>query len=250
MPLRRQLAAASVMGLAMAMAGPAMAQPGPPTPAQRSGGGGTDPGTIRVAGRAIVTAAPERASVDIGVATRAPGSREAVTSNEREVSAVLRALQGMGEGVTVETIGYAVSPEYERDDRAGTTRIAGYRALTMLRATLRDLGRVGDVIDTATKAGANEVAGVRFMLQDEQAVRAKALREAAVDARAKAEALASALGVRLSRVVSASESEPTVRPMRDVRALVAESEAAGPPLPPGALEVEAFVVLTMAFLPS
>lgn len=221
--------------------------PARPQSAPGQGDARPEPGTIRVSGRATVTAAPDRAEVDIGISTQAAASREAVTANARAATAVMKALEALGTSVTVETIGYVVTPEYRRDEGRGAPKVAGYRALTMLRATVSDLPRVGEVIDTASKAGANEIGGVRFTLHDERAVQGKALGLAAANARAKAEAMASALGLRLAHVVSVSESEPSIRPMmQEARAFTAEAGAPAPPMQPGVIEVEAFVTLAIA----
>src|SRR5690606_8835333 len=105
----------------------------------------------------------------------------------------------------------------------------------------------GAVIDAATKAGANQVQNIRFMLKDEQAVRAQALREATTKARAQAEAMASALGLKITRVLSVSDSGPVVPVINEMRMMAARAEAAdvSTPVIPGQIEVRANVTLTV-----
>ena len=106
---------------------------------------------------------------------------------------------------------------------------------------LDDLTRVGSVIDASTQAGANRVQNLQFMLRSESAVQTQALREAAAIARTKADALASALGLRIVRVLSVVETSPVSVPMRDVA--FARAEGASTPIEPGTIEVRATVML-------
>ena len=124
-----------------------------------------------------------------------------------------------------------------------TPMIAGYTATNIVRVTLDDLTKVGSVIDTAAEGGSNRIQNLRFMLKDEGAAEAQALREAALKARTKAQALASALGLNVIRVLSVSESTAPVYPVRDVA--FARAETASTPIEPGTIEVRATVALTL-----
>src|SRR5687768_3099352 len=84
-----------------------------------------------------------------------------------------------------------------------------------------------------------------FTLKNDDAVRARALRAAAAKARVEAEELASALGVRVVRVLSADTGEPTVRPLHDATLMHAEAASATTPIHPGTLEIDATVTLTV-----
>jgi uncharacterized protein YggE len=99
------------------------------------------------------------------------------------------------------------------------------------------------VIDTASQAGANRIQNLRFTLRNEAAVQTQALREAAQQARRKADALASSLNLNIVRVLSVEETSPVVVPVRDV--MFARTEAASTPIEPGTIEVRATVTLTV-----
>ncbi len=109
--------------------------------------------------------------------------------------------------------------------------------------TVNDLKKVGVVIDQAVAAGANEVRGIQFSVRDEQALRAQALAEATKKARLGAQAIAAALGARITRILSVTEGgeTPPVRPMMRMAAM---AEAAPTPVEPGTIEVHASVSLT------
>src|SRR4029077_3052924 len=123
--------------------------------------------------------------------------------------------------------------------------ISGYTATNVVRVTIDDLSKIGDVIDVATRAGANRVPSIQFALRDEQSVRGQALREAAVKAKAEAEALANALGLKVNRILTVEAGGPVPVPIRDVMFARAESSSAATAIQPGSIEVNANVTLTV-----
>src|SRR5215831_7870758 len=144
--------------------------------------------SIRVTGDARVTAKPDRVQIDIGVTTRAAQSQDAAAQNARQVEAVLAAVRkAAGPTAVLKTISYSLNPNYQYHPKGGEPTIDGYTALNVVQVTLDELGKIGAVIDAATEAGANQVQGIQFTLRDQDAVRAEALREAALRARAEAE---------------------------------------------------------------
>lgn len=209
----------------------------------------TLPPSIRVSSEAVVTAKPDRAQLDIGVMTQASQSQAAATQNAKDLDAVLKALRKLlGADSDIRTISYSLQPNYQYSPQGGPPTITGYTATNVLRVTLDDLTKVGSVIDTASQAGANQIQRVQFTLKDEQAPRSAALKEAATKARSQAEALAAALGVKTTRILSAVESSPIVYPMQDVQFARAEM-AASTPVQPGMIEVRATVTLTVEIEP-
>ena len=202
------------------------------------------PPSIRTSGEAIVTAAPDRAQIDVGVVTQADTSQAAVTQNAQKLEATLARLrQLLGARADIKTVSYTVTPNYRYPKEGGEPTISGYTATNIVRVTLDDLKKVGAVIDAATQAGSNRIQNLRFMLKDEAPVQAQALREAAVQARAKANTLASALNLRITRVLSIAESGSPAYPVRDVA--FARAQEASTPIEPGTIEVRASVTLTV-----
>jgi uncharacterized protein YggE len=82
-----------------------------------------------------------------------------------------------------------------------------YRVANMLHVTLRDLAKLGEVLDRAVIAGANQAWGVSFTVDDDTALAEKARAESVADARAQAQALAKLTGVQLGRVVAISDAD-------------------------------------------
>jgi uncharacterized protein len=210
--------------------------------------------SIRVTGDARVGARPDRVQIDLGVQTQAPLSQDAAAANARQCEAVLAAVRkAAGPSAQLRTASYSLSPNYQYHSSGGEPTISGYTALNVVEVTLDDLARIGDVIDAATRAGANRVQGIQFTVRDQDAVRAAALREAASRAHAEAEVLAAALNLRILRVLTVEESSPQIVPVR-ARMAVAGAAASSAPVPTpveaGTLDVSANVTLTVEVGPA
>jgi uncharacterized protein YggE len=204
--------------------------------------------TIRVTGNATLHAKPDRVEIDIGVVTQDPQAGPAAAGNATRLEAVLAALhKELGEKADFKTLSYMLTPDYRYQSGGAQPEIIGYTAANTVRVTLDDLEKVGTVIDIATRSGANRVENIQFTLRDPEEMRTKALRQAATEARDEADTLASALGLKISRVLSVSEGGGYAIPIRPVRLAIARTRAAAEPTPiqAGTLDVNANVILTV-----
>jgi uncharacterized protein YggE len=164
--------------------------------------------SIRVTGDAVVTAKPDRALIDVGVLTQEKQSQNASSQNAKQLDAVVVALHRLlGADADIKTINYALNPDYQYRPMGGKSAVSSYTALNVVRVTVDDLDKVGGVIDAATQAGANHVESVRYTVKDQQVLHSQAVREAALKARASADALASALNLKITRIVSVEEGD-------------------------------------------
>ena len=214
--------------------------------------GRTAPATIRVTGEATITAKPDQAEIDLGVMTQAATGQAASAQNAQKQDAVLAELRKvLGAGAEIKTISYSLSPNYRYPKEGGQPTISGYTASNVVQVKTADLAQVGKVIDIATQAGANTVGALRFTLKDEEAALSQALRAAAIQARAKADALASALKLRILRVLQVDEGGQPIRPIFAEAAMLRARADAAPPTPvePGTIEVRASVTLTVEIAP-
>jgi uncharacterized protein YggE len=115
-----------------------------------------------------------------------------------------------------------------------------------VRVTIDDLDKVGAVIDTATQAGANHVESVRFTVRDPQVLHSQAVREAALKAKTNAEALAAALNLRITRIVSVDNTGDAGTPVDMSIAELRDAGGAAPtPVQPGSFLATANVTLTV-----
>jgi uncharacterized protein len=204
--------------------------------------------SIRVTGDSLVSAKPDRVRIDVGVVTQAAQSPSAAAQNATRLEATLSALRkAVGSGADIKTVSYSLNPDYQYHPNGERPTITGYTATNVVRVTLSDLTKIGGVIDAATQAGANQVQDVQFTVADQQAVRAQALREAALKARADADVLAAALGLKVVRIISADEPSAMAVPVREITVTSMRAMAAKTPtqIEPGTIDVSANVVLTV-----
>lgn len=219
----------TTLALLTSLAATAQPRPGPapnlPTPEPSAR-------TLRVEGEGEAKAAPDEGWIDLAVETRASTAKAAGEENARKMERVISALTAAGLArKALDTKHYTVYPEYTQPEPRSEPKLSGYRATNTLSVHVRELSRMGELIDRALGAGANRVDSVRFGLSQEQAVRAEALRQAVERARRSAEVLASALGVRLGPVLDASTvaEVPQLFPAR--MKLEAAPQGGGPTTP-------------------
>jgi uncharacterized protein YggE len=146
----------------------------------------------------------------------------------------------------VSTSGYSLQPVYTQPREGEEPVVRGYRAYNEVRVEVRDLTAVGRVIDAAVAAGGNRVAGVTFDLERREEALRDALAAAGREARAQADAVAAALGVRLGAVASAHAGHagvpPPPIPLRNMAAM--EMSAAPTPIEPGVVIVRATLTVS------
>ena len=204
------------------------------------------PPLIEVTGEAQVEVPPDLAVLDFGVATQAPSAAVAARQNSERMEAVLAAVRKrLGADARITTGSYTLQTNYTSPRDGSPPKVIGYTASNIVQLKTRALTRVGETIDAAIEAGANQVQRIVFTLSDDTTARRDALRLAVARARDKTQTIASALGVKAGPVYSLIEQEVGgVRPlMRQATAMSIES-AAQTPVEPGQIEVRARVVLT------
>ncbi len=202
-----------------------------------------EPGRITVTGRAEATAVPDVATMSIGVETEAKTPGEALADNALRMTAVMGKLKSAGiPDKDMRTSQLGIWPVYA--ERQQPRKTVGYRASNQLTVTIRDIDRLGAILDDAVADGANSVNGPTFSIDDPEPLFIAARAAAVKDAIAKAERYAGAADVELGPVISIDEAGgggPVFgRQMR------AESMAASTPIAPGETTIAASVTMTFA----
>jgi len=206
--------------------------------------GGESPRGITVSATATAKSKPDVAFVTLGVSTDDADAGKAAQTNARTTAAVIDALAANGvQRADIETVQYSVSPV--TNYQTNPPSVSGYRVSNIVRVKLKDLAKIPAVIDTAVKAGSNQVQGVRFDLEDATKLRHQALAEALKKAEADARLMAKTLGVELGKAVSASETGPVVPSPLEIGAV---REAAASPIIPGEIEATAAVTVVYPIL--
>ena len=204
---------------------------------------------LTVRGSSEVAASPDQALVQLGAAARSERATDAQQQVNRIVAAILKAVKSAGiPAQDISTAELTLVPVYEQISRkpaeqGGLPRIAGYSATNVVRVAVNEINKIGDVIDAGINAGANRLEGLSFALRDDTLLRQKALQQAALNARQKAEAIASALNLRIVRILEITEEGVhTLQPQfRMQRMLSAAAEAT--PVEPGQIQVNASVTI-------
>ena len=150
--------------------------------------------------------------VVLSVITQNAQALNAQADNARKSEAVIQALKAAaGADQEIKTSDYSLQPQY--DDRYNKLpKIIGYNARNSVMVTMGDLSKVGAVIDAASRAGANSVENVSFILRDNSPTRGQALAEASRQAMTKAQSIAQAMGGKVVRVVEQQEAGTTGTP--------------------------------------
>jgi uncharacterized protein YggE len=196
-----------------------------------------------------VLVAPDMAQISIGVQTQSPDVKAAQAQNAVIMDNIVNALLGAGlEKNDIQTTGYSIYPVYENNPMGLTPKIQYYQVTNTVQITVRDVNRVGEIIDIAVSNGANQANGISFTLSDEKAraVRNVALQEAVVQARADADTVAAATGVQILGVrdISVGASYPPIRYDSYSAAGSGNSQKVPTPIQPGQITESAQVTIT------
>jgi len=166
--------------------------------------GQAQPRTINVTGNAQVILAPDIAYISIGVHSEAKSAKEAVTSNNSQTQAVIDAIKGQGvDAKDIQTTNFSV---YQQEKFAPSGEDLGSFFMTdnTVYVTMRDITKIGDILDASINAGANSIYGITFDVQDKETALVTGRDQAMADAKAQADELAKAAGATLGAVQSIS----------------------------------------------
>ena len=223
----------------------ALAAVAPVWAAERTSDGGGDR-WIEVSGEGAVSAAPDFARVTLGVTTMGKTAGEAMEANAKAASSLVSLIKAEGVApADIQTSSLTVSPLFAHQPRQeeGPPAIEGYSVSNNVTVTVRDIPRLGSLIDKAAGAGANSVYGVGFGHNDLSALLDRARPLAVADARRKAEIYANAAGAKIGPLMRLTEEPGSPRPIAFARAYV----AGGAPTPIEAGEDRLTVTVTARF---
>jgi uncharacterized protein YggE len=203
--------------------------------------------TVTVSGAGTVAAAPDMAEITTGVVTQAPTAAQALAANSQAMERLLQALGSLGIAARdVQTTNISVSPLRRPGKDGQPPEITGYEVTNQVRVKVRDLPRLGRVLDAPVGQGANLVHGIRFGLQEPAPRLDEARKLAMADARRKGELYAAGAGLKLGRVIAVQEAgAASPRPEMAPRALM----SAAVPVAPGEHEIQASVTVTFTLEP-
>lgn len=205
---------------------------------------GPAPNAITVTGEGRVAGTPDRAVVRLGVTTRAASAAEALRAHEADMARVLTRVRQFGiadRDIRIEALSLG--------EHYGPNGPEGYAATRIVSVTTDDLRLVPELVAAVVGEGANRLDGLVYAMRDERPAMLQALDLAVADARAKAERLAAASGVRLGRVVGVQEVPVGFGPPTPMYRASADVEATPAAYSAGSTRVDAAVVVTFEIAP-
>ena len=222
--MRSLFASLLSLPLAFGIAAPAIAQDTASVP--------RDGTLLSVQAQAEARRAPDIATLSAGVVTQAADGNSAMRQNAEQMNRVMSALKAAGVPARdIQTSGVNLHPQYRYAENQPPA-ITGYQATNTVSVKLRDVARMGQVLDALVASGANQINGPTFGIDDPEPLYAQARLDALKLARERAETYASALDLRVRRIVSISEGGGAIpSPMPRMAMMKAEAFDRTPVVP-------------------
>lgn len=155
----------------------------------------------------IVRSAPDIAQIGAGVQTQAPTARAAVQQNSAAMERIVQRLRSLGiESKDIQTANFNLNPQYRYNNETGEQTFTGYQVSNNVQVMLRDLDRAGEVLDALVQAGANNIYGPNFMLEDDVEAKSVARKNAFERGMRQAQEFARMAGYSGVRLLEVSES--------------------------------------------
>ncbi|MTI45547.1 hypothetical protein JM93_01052 [Roseibium hamelinense] len=202
--------------------------------------------TISIDGRGEVSTAPDMAVVTTRVVTMAEEAPEALSGNTEAISKVIAEIKSAGvEAKDIQTSGFSIFPRYDRSDNNQAPKIIGYEVANGVTIKIRDLAKLGGILNTVVENGANSIGGISFQVSDPDEKLDEARKLAVANAKARAQLYAQAAGVELGRILSISEGGASIpRPLFAGREMMMKADAAPVPVEAGENTLSANVSIT------
>ena len=231
----------ALLALPLAAAAPAFAQEMKPR----------EP-VISVTGDGESSVAPDMAIVNFAVVKQAKTAREALDENNKAMNDVLAALKSGGIAERdLQTSGFSIQPQYNYpqpvDGQQQQPQLIGYQTINSVTVRLRDLAKLGAVIDQSVTLGINQGGEIQFTNDKPDAAIEEARKAAVADAVKRAKTLSEAAGVKLGRILEINENVPRAMPQPVYRAtMMKEASDAAVPVQGGENNYNVSVTVTFA----
>ena len=205
--------------------------------------------TLTVEGKGEVRVVPDQALLSVGVVTENEQLLPAQQENTIKSNQIISAVKQLGiEDTSIKTTLYNIQPKYEYID--GKTIFKGYQVEHQLEILIKEIAKVGEIIDAAFKNGANRGGNVQFIVSTPDRFYREALTKAMIDARSKAEVIANSIGASLKpmpiKITENTVQPPVVFPVFSYK-LAAEAAQGAPPIQKGEFTISANVTAVFEY---
>jgi uncharacterized protein len=214
-----------------------------PVPAQAQ-----SPNKMMVTGEGAVFAVPDRAMVTVGVITENQNLSAAQKENTDKTAAIINSLLALGiPHSDIQTAVYRIEPQYNYEN--GQQVFRGYKVEHQLQVTVKDLSKLGQVIEQAVASGANFVSSIQFTIANPDSFYNQALASAIQNAQQKAAAMARTLQVILNPVPLVVEELSQAQPPRPIPfQAMSLAQDSGVPIQPGENKITALVKIEFTYM--
>ena len=202
---------------------------------------------LDISATGTVTRVPDLAIISAGVVTKSPTATGAISANATRMERVRAALKRAGiADKDIQTSTLSLNPDYRYDNNQPPV-LTGYQASNNVSIKFRDLKRSGAILDALVAEGANQISGPSLTIDRPEAAQDEARQKAIAAGRARADLYARTLGMRVTRLVSVSESGGYVRPpvLMYARAEASMASDAKTTIDPGQQDID--ITLAMTF---
>ncbi len=196
-------------------------------------------GVINVSGNGKLSVKPDLAYVSVGAQTTAATAAKAQAANAQKMSKITALLKKWSiPQADIQTVQFYVQPNYNYNDKDGQ-KVTGYTAYHTLQITYRDLDKIGQLLDDASAAGANNVGSVNFSVENPQTYEDQVIAKAMSDAASKAGSIAKAANRTLGELLSVSEAGADMPPviMQRAESATRDMSSGGTSIQPGMIEL-------------
>ncbi|WP_350335004.1 SIMPL domain-containing protein [Coralliovum pocilloporae] len=185
------------------------------TPASISHAEEQNPAYLTITATGTVKAEPDMAVLTTGVQTRGKTAKEALRENSAAMEKALATITAAGvERKNIQTSNFSIQPQYiyprDSNGQSKPPKLVGYIVSNQVTVTVKDLDKVGSLLDAVISAGANNAGNLSFSIAEPDPLQNEARRKAVQKARERAELYAETAGVRLGHILSISEGH--IRP--------------------------------------
>jgi uncharacterized protein YggE len=203
--------------------------------------------TITVSGTGKVTLTPDIAYISIGVNTQNASAKDAVAENNTQSQAVITTIKGFGiADKDIQTTNFSIYPQQQFDANGKQTGVI-YVVNNVVYVTVRDLTKLGDLLDSSVSSGANNINSIQFDVADKTAALTQARQAAVAEARKQADELTKATNVSLGQVQSISYNDTTAPiTIQYAKANVLAPAPSSVPVQSGSMEISTTVTIVYA----
>lgn len=200
--------------------------------------------TVTVSATGSATAVPDTARIATGVVSEAATARDALSANNAAMAKLIGGLKENGiEPKDIQTSNFNLNPRYTNPRDGQPPVIDGYQAMNQVEVHVRNLDKIGEVLDKLVTLGANQMNGITFEVSAAETLRDDARKDAIANARRRAELYANAAGVKVGKVVAINEGA-SVEPRPYFKAGRAAAAMESVPVERGTQSLEASVTVT------